>query len=73
MRAIEECTDEVSALREDMLNYRGWAYSLSLMLTGQGIHYPPAPPPVHVRSSSDRPGDSGTHPADQGTGASADE
>lgn len=45
---IEQCQDETYTLRADMLNYRHWAYELSVSLAAAGIPFPPAPPPVHV-------------------------
>jgi len=66
LREIEQCNDEVHALRADFLSYRTWAYGIAVMLANTGAHVPPAPPPVRAEKESrdDRPGDRGAEAAD---------
>ena len=50
IREIEQLSDEIHALRADFLSYRAWSYELATTLTGHGLPFPPAPPPVHVEN-----------------------
>lgn len=45
MAEIAQLSEELHALRADMIAYRRWAYDLAVTLTGLGVTVPPAPAP----------------------------
>jgi hypothetical protein len=69
LKEIEQCNDEVHALRADFLNYRSWSYGLAMTLTGMGVIVPPAPPPVHAEEKLDDPRSGPPGPEAEGPGA----
>jgi len=69
LKEIEECNDEVHALRADFNSYRHWAYELSVSLATHGLPFPPAPPPVHVIKEPDDPRPGPPGPEAEGPGA----